>query len=61
MTVRSGQIREIVARALEGARLEERDIVSLFEADGPDVALIADAADGLRRRMAGDAVTYVVN
>ncbi|MEJ2459989.1 MAG: hypothetical protein P8Y58_18405 [Novosphingobium sp.] len=45
VTVRSGQIREIVARALEGARLEERDIVSLFEADGPDVALIADAAN----------------
>jgi len=60
-TVRSGPIREIVARALEGERLEEADIVRLFEADGPDVALVADAADELRQRMAGDAVTYVVN
>ena len=61
VTVRSSRIREIVARALEGVRLDEQDIVRLFEAEGPDVGLVTHAADGLRRRMAGDAVTYVVN
>ncbi|WP_083579053.1 5-amino-6-(D-ribitylamino)uracil--L-tyrosine 4-hydroxyphenyl transferase CofH [Tardibacter chloracetimidivorans] len=60
-TVRSNSVREILGRALEGVRLEEADIVRLFETDGPDVALVANAADGLRRRMAGDAITYVVN
>lgn len=61
VTVHSGRIREIAARALEGERLDEADIVRLFEADGADVTLIAEAADGLRRRMAGDIATYVVN
>jgi FO synthase len=61
VTVRSSRIRETIARALEGVRLEEQDIVRLFEAEGPDVALVTQAADGLRRRMAGDAITYVVN
>src|SRR3546814_8284837 len=49
VTGRSGRIREILARALEGGRLEEGDIVRLFEADGPDIALVAGAADELRR------------
>src|SRR3546814_5819009 len=61
VTGRSGRIREILARALEGERLEEGDIVRLFEADGPDIALVAGAADELRRQVVGDAVTYVVN
>src|SRR3546814_12704404 len=61
VTGRSGRIREILARALEGGRLEEGDIVRLFEADGPDIALVAGAADELRRQVVGDAVTYVVN
>lgn len=61
VTVRSGWIREILARSLEGGRLEEGDIVRLFEADGPDIALVAGAADELRRQVVGDAVTYVVN
>ncbi|WP_313806715.1 5-amino-6-(D-ribitylamino)uracil--L-tyrosine 4-hydroxyphenyl transferase CofH [Sphingobium sp.] len=60
-TVGSGWVRETLARALKGVRLESADVIRLFQADGPDVTLIADAADGLRRRMTGDAVTYVVN
>jgi FO synthase len=60
-TVVSRRMREITTRASEGARLVEQDIVALFEADGPDVALIAQAADGLRHQIAGDAVTFVVN
>jgi FO synthase len=60
-TVRSSRIDEIMARAATGRRLDEADIVRLFEADGPDVDRVMATADGLRRRMAGDAVTYVVN
>src|SRR3546814_10977886 len=53
VTGRSGRIREILARALEGGRLEEGDIVRLFEADGPDISLVAGAADDLRRQGVG--------
>jgi FO synthase len=60
-TVRSSRIDEIMARASAGTRLNEDDIVRLFEADGPDVDHVMAAADGLRRRVAGDAVTYVIN
>lgn len=60
-TVRSAQIEAIIDRAVSGERLGEADIVTLFEADGPDVPRVAAAADCLRRRITGDAVTYVVN
>jgi FO synthase len=60
-TVRSAWIDAILRRAADGKRLDEGDIVTLFEADGPDVTRIAAAADTLRRQQVGDAVTYVVN
>jgi FO synthase len=60
-TLCSPVLEDIVARAMDGARLEERDIVRLFEADGPDIALVTEAADNLRARNCGEAVTYVVN
>lgn len=60
-TVLSSKIQEIIKRASEGASLVEQDIVALFEADGPDVTLIAQAADELRKKIVGDAVTFVVN
>ncbi|KKC24318.1 5-amino-6-(D-ribitylamino)uracil--L-tyrosine 4-hydroxyphenyl transferase CofH [Sphingomonas sp. SRS2] len=60
-TVRSDSLRAILDRATAGDRLAPSDIVRLFEADGPDVALVADAADALRREVAGEAVTFVVN
>ncbi|HKT53902.1 MAG TPA: 5-amino-6-(D-ribitylamino)uracil--L-tyrosine 4-hydroxyphenyl transferase CofH, partial [Caulobacteraceae bacterium] len=60
-TVGSSRVSELVARALAGARAEEQDIVSLFEVDGPDVDIVTNAADSLRRRTVGEAVTYVVN
>lgn len=51
----------ILDRAMAGRRLDEGDIVRLFEAEGPEVTRIAAAADALRRAVAGDAVTHVVN
>ena len=60
-TARSPSIEAIVARASGGERLSEADVVALFEADGPDVALVAGAADRVRRGAAGEAVSYVVN
>lgn len=54
-------IQEIVARARRGERLEERDIVRLFDSRGGDLAWICRAADELRQESCGDTVSYVVN
>ena len=54
-------IETILDRAADGNRLAEDEIVRLFAADGPDMTLVVEAADALRRKVAGDAVTYVVN
>jgi FO synthase len=61
MTAASSGLDRIIERAVAGDRLDEAEIVRLFEADGPDVARIAEAADALRREVAGEAVSYVVN
>jgi FO synthase len=60
-TLASGRIEAIIDRAAAGNRLSEPDIVRLFEADGPDVARIAAAADRLRAQTVGETVSYVVN
>lgn len=60
-TVASSRLDAIIARASAGDRLDPAEIVALFAADGPDLARIAAAADALRARAAGAAVTYVVN
>jgi FO synthase len=41
--------------------LAEADIVTLFEARGQDFTAVCRAADALRARRCGDAVSYVVN
>lgn len=60
-TAISKQLDQIIDRAVSGDRLDERAIVRLFEAEGPDVGRVAEAADAVRRNVVGDAVTYVVN
>jgi FO synthase len=60
-TAASADLEEIIAAASAGERLDEARIIKLFRADGPDVSLITRAADRLRRDVAGDDVTYVVN
>lgn len=60
-TMLSGRIDAILDKAANGRGLDETEIVTLFEAAGPDVRRVMDAADRLRREAVGDAVTYVVN
>ena len=62
----SADLAEILQRAVEqtpesGAGLTEPDIVRLFQARGDDFTHVCQAADKLRRQMAGDEVTYCVN
>jgi FO synthase len=45
---------------LDGRELDEYEITRLFEARGRDLAAVVAAADGLRRAVSGDVVTYVV-
>ncbi|MGI9478541.1 MAG: 5-amino-6-(D-ribitylamino)uracil--L-tyrosine 4-hydroxyphenyl transferase CofH [Hyphomicrobiaceae bacterium] len=51
----------IIDRALAGKALSETEILRLFTARGPEVDALTQAADDLRRAMAGDTVSYVVN
>lgn len=51
----------ILQSAAEGNRLEEQEIVRLFKARGDDYNAVCQAADALRRQIAGDEVTYCVN
>lgn len=55
------RIAEIAERGASGSLLSETDIARLFSARGPDVDLIAQTADTLRRTVCGDEVTYAVN
>ncbi|MGI9385164.1 MAG: 5-amino-6-(D-ribitylamino)uracil--L-tyrosine 4-hydroxyphenyl transferase CofH, partial [Methyloligellaceae bacterium] len=48
-------------KAGSGEPLGEADTVTLFAARGPDFDAVCAAADRLRRRRVGDAVSYVVN
>lgn len=54
-------IRSALERALEGRELGFDDGVLLARADGEDLTALVAAADELRRRQVGDAITYVVN
>ncbi|WP_093313544.1 5-amino-6-(D-ribitylamino)uracil--L-tyrosine 4-hydroxyphenyl transferase CofH [Sphingomonas jatrophae] len=60
-TIVSDAIDTLCTRAASGERLDESEIVRLFEADGADAARVAAAADALRQQVVGDTVTYVVN
>ncbi|MGA8074863.1 MAG: 5-amino-6-(D-ribitylamino)uracil--L-tyrosine 4-hydroxyphenyl transferase CofH [Candidatus Acidiferrales bacterium] len=55
------EIRAALERALEGRELGFDDGLLLARADGDDLAALVAAADELRRRQVGDAITYVVN
>ena len=60
----AGAVSAPFARALErserGAELDEADAEALLSARGPEVELLALAADARRAARSGDAVTYVV-
>jgi FO synthase len=50
-----------IARAAQGERLDEAAISALFRARDIDVEAICEAANGLRRAVNGDTVSFVVN
>jgi FO synthase len=54
-------IADTVAKATEGHRLTEPDIVRLFAARDIDADHVMAAADALRRRISGDVIRYAVN
>ncbi|MGY4281083.1 2-iminoacetate synthase ThiH [Bradyrhizobium sp. LM2.7] len=55
--ITSGRVGRIIAKAESGTRLEEAEIVSLFEAEERDFTAVCRAADELRRSVNGDAVS----
>ena len=61
----STAVSAVVGAAIERVRAggvpRERDLVTLFAADGADYHAVVRAADALRRELVGDDVTYVVN
>ena len=54
-------LQAVVDRASEGHPIDESEIVSLFGARGDDFDLVVESANGLRKQVNGDVVTYVVN
>jgi FO synthase subunit 2 len=55
------EVRAPLARVLEGRELDWREAVTLLGARGQEFRALCLVADELRRRQAGDVVTYVVN
>ena len=53
--------RAILEGCLEGRELSVLDAITLCAADGPDLEALRGTADEMRRRQAGDVVTYVIN
>ncbi|HLN15894.1 MAG TPA: 5-amino-6-(D-ribitylamino)uracil--L-tyrosine 4-hydroxyphenyl transferase CofH [Acidimicrobiales bacterium] len=56
-----GAVAEVLAGVRLGQEVGSEEIVTLFSARGPEVAMVAEAADELRRATVGDDVTYVMN
>src|SRR6266850_89110 len=57
----SPDVRRILGRALDGDEVGVDDAIVLAGARGRDLAAVGAVADELRRRQAGDVVTFVVN
>jgi FO synthase len=56
-----GAVGEVLAGVALGQEVGVAEIVTLFGARGSDVRRVAEVADDLRSRIAGDAVTFVHN
>jgi FO synthase len=52
---------DLVAKAMDGVGLDEREITTLFGVRGVDFEYVTDAANRLRQKVSGDVVTYAVN
>jgi len=57
----SRDVRPILARALDGHEVSVEDGIALARAEGRDFHALTLVADEMRRRQAGEVVTYVVN
>ena len=57
----SSAVREVLAGVALGQEVGEDEIVTLFSARGPEMRLVAEVADDLRRDTVGDTVTFVHN
>jgi FO synthase subunit 2 len=57
----SPPVRAILEACLADRELPVDDAIALMSADGADLEALRATADEMRRRQAGDAVTYVVN
>jgi 7,8-didemethyl-8-hydroxy-5-deazariboflavin synthase CofH subunit len=57
----SSDVRRILGRALDGDEVGVDDAIVLAGARGRDLAAVGAVADEMRRRQAGDVVTFVVN
>ncbi len=56
-----GALKDIIARASDGAELAEAHIVRLFAARGAELDEVCEAADRVRAERVGSLVRYVVN
>ena len=56
-----GAVQEVLEGVLLGHEVDRDEIITLFEARGPEVVAVAEVADELRRQAVGDKVTWVHN
>jgi FO synthase len=56
-----GAVGEVLAGVVAGQQPGIDELATLFSARGPEVAAVAEVADDLRQRAAGDTVTWVAN
>ena len=59
--VRTGAVETLLARYYPGYELDRDELVTLFNARGGDFNAVNDAADGVRRDLVGDDVSFVLN
>jgi FO synthase len=60
-TAHRGPVAEVLDGVALGQEVGHDEIVTLFSARGPEVRMVAEVADDLRRAVVGDAVTFVHN
>jgi FO synthase len=58
---RGGPVAEVLDGVALGQEVGLDEIVTLFSARGPEVRMVAEVADDLRRQVVGDAITFVQN
>ena len=54
------EIAAILAEALAGQEISERQAILLFQAEGADIQAVASCADTLRQRSVGDRASFVI-